>query len=80
MTMDIQSLKIDLIHWLTQLKDKSILEKVHAIKEEVEHIGLARSQHEELEKRLDKYERGEMEFKTWEEAKANIRDKAKDAL
>lgn len=32
--MDIQNLKIDLIYWLTQLKDKNVLEKIQAIKEE----------------------------------------------
>ena len=32
--MDTQSLKLEIIHWLTELKDKTILEKIHAIKNE----------------------------------------------
>ena len=71
-TMDIQTLKIDIIHWLTGLKDKNVLEKILAIKEE-EDIELSLAQQTELDKRLKKYERGEMKFKSWEEARSNIR-------
>lgn len=77
--MDIQSLKIDLIHWLTELKDKSILEKVQAIKDEGD-IELSQAQKEELDRRLEKYERGEMKFKSWEDAKNSVRERSKNAL
>lgn len=77
--MDIQNLKIDLIHWLTQLKDKSVLEKILAIKEG-KVIELSPSQKAELDNRLRKYEKGEMKFKSWEQAKASIRKRAKNAL
>jgi putative addiction module component (TIGR02574 family) len=77
--MDIQSLKIDIIHWLTELKDRSVLEKIQAIKEE-ETIELSTTQQVELEKRLEKYARGEMKFKSWEETKARIRKQSKNAL
>jgi putative addiction module component (TIGR02574 family) len=77
--MDIQSLKIDIIHWLTQLQDKNILEKINAIKEE-EGYELTSAQRAELDKRLEKYGRGEMKFRTWEETKASIRKRSKDAL
>lgn len=77
--MDIQSLKIDLIHWLTQLKDKTVLEKIQAIKDD-EGYYLSSSQQEELNERLEKYERGDMEFKSWEETKASIRSRSKNAL
>jgi hypothetical protein len=30
--MDIQHVKLDLIHWLTELQDTSILEKIRALK------------------------------------------------
>ena len=78
-TMDIQTLKIDIIHWLTGLKDKNVLEKILAIKEE-EDIELSLAQQTELDKRLKKYERGEMKFKSWEEARSNIRKRSKDAI
>jgi len=77
--MDIQSLKIDLIHWLTELKDRAILEKIQAIKEEEGH-NLSPAQQEEIDKRLERYERGDMKFKSWEETKASIRSRSKDAL
>ncbi len=77
--MDIQSLKIDLIHWLTELKDKTVLEKIQAIKDEGDY-NLSPAQQEELDKRLERYERGDMKFKPWEETKASIRSRSKNAL
>lgn len=78
--MDIQSLKIDIIRWLTELTDETVLEKIHAIKEREEDIELSASQQIELDKRLKKYELGEMKFKSWEETKENIRKRSKNAL
>jgi hypothetical protein len=77
--MDIQSLKIDIIHWLTELTDKNVLEKIEAIKKETE-LELTSVQQLELEKRLNKYELGETELKSWEETKINVRIRYKDAL
>jgi hypothetical protein len=77
--MDIQTLKIDIIHWLTELKDKNVLEKIHALKEE-EDIELSPAHQTELDKRLKKYERGEMKFKSWDETKASIRKRSKNAI
>ncbi len=77
--MDIQSLKIDIIHWLTELKDKTVLEKINAIKEE-EGIELSPAQQTELDRRLKKYEAGEMELKSWEKTRASVRKRSKNAL
>jgi len=77
--MDTQSLKLDIIQWLTQLKDKNVLEKIRAIKEE-EGLELSVPQQEELDNRLEKYGRGEMKFKTLEETKASVRKRSKNAL
>lgn len=77
--MDIRTLKIDIIHWLTELKDKDVLEKVYALKEEA-NIELSPAQQTELDKRLKKYEQGEMKFKSWDEAKASIKRRSKNAL
>ena len=71
--MDIQSIKIDLIHWLTQLQDRTVLEKIQAIKEEEVHE-LSPDQQKELNERLERYERGDSKFKTWEETKKSIRN------
>ncbi len=73
--MDIQTLKIDIIHWLTQLNDKNVLEKIQALKKE-EDIELSSDQQVELEKRLEKYERGEMKFKSWEETRASVKKRS----
>lgn len=77
--MDIQSLKIDIIRWLTELKDIRVLEKINAIKED-QDVELSPAQQAELDKRLEKYERGEMKFKSWEETKASVRKRSNDAL
>ena len=77
--MDIQSLKIDIIHWLTELTDKTVLEKIQAIKEE-EYVELSIAQQAELDKRLKKFEKGEMKFKSWEDTKTSIRKRSKNAL
>jgi len=52
--MDTQSLKLEIVHWLTELKDKTILEKIYAIKNEREEMELWRGQKMELDKRLEK--------------------------
>lgn len=79
--MDVQSVKIDLIHWLTELQDKSILKKLQGLKEEQESsFELSSEQKKELEGRLEKYENGEMEFSQWDTVKGRVRIRAKDAL
>ena len=32
--MDVQSVKIDLIHWLTELQDQSVLKQLQGLKEQ----------------------------------------------
>ena len=72
--MDIQSVKIDLIHWLTELQDKSILEKLKGLKEQQEKsFELTKEQQEELDSRLKVYEDGEMKFSSWDSVKDRVR-------
>ncbi|GAA5031354.1 hypothetical protein GCM10011506_20970 [Marivirga lumbricoides] len=79
--MDIQSVKIDLIHWLTELQDKSTLKKLQGLKEQQEiTFELSAEQKKELDSRLEKYENGEMKFSSWETVKDRIRNRAKDDL
>lgn len=79
--MDIQSIKIDLIHWLSELEDMSVLEQIQSLKEEQENsFQLNAEQGEELESRLERYEKGEMRFSSWDAVKKRIRDRANDAL
>ncbi|SEI93895.1 hypothetical protein SAMN05192553_101933 [Cyclobacterium xiamenense] len=55
--MDVKSIKIDLIHWLTELQDISVLEKLQGLKEAQESsFELSAGQNKELDSRLGKYE------------------------
>ena len=79
--MDIPSVKIELIHWLTELQDKSVLKKLQGLKEQQDSIyELTAEQQETLDGRLEKYEKGETKFSSWETVKGSIRKRTKDAL
>lgn len=79
--MDTQSIKIDLIHWLTELQDKSILKELQILKEShKESFQINAAQKKELDIRLEKYESGEMKFSSWDSVKDRIRTKEKGAL
>lgn len=79
--MDIQSVKIDLIHWLTELEDKPTLKLLQGLKNRQQvDFELNSEQKKELDSRLEKYDNNEMKFSSWEEAKKRIRNQAKDVL
>ena len=79
--MDVQSAKIDLIHWLTELQDQSVIKKLQGLKEEQEKVyELSTEQKEELDSRLKDYEEGKMKFTSWDSVKDRIRIRSKDAL
>jgi len=79
--MDVQSVKLDLIHWLTELQDMAVLKKLQGLKEQQEDsFELEKEQIEELDSRLEKYENGKMKFSSWETVNETIRNRAKDAL
>lgn len=74
--MTIESLKIDLIHWLSELDDRHTIEKLLRIKEKQEKADLLNeNQKEELDTRLDKYESGEMEFSSWDTVKQRVKNR-----
>lgn len=73
-SMDIQSVKIDLIHWLSKLEDMSVLEQIQGLKEEQEKsFQLSDEQERELEGRLERHENGEMRFSSWDAVKKRVR-------
>lgn len=77
--MDVAALKLDLLKWLTQLQDEVVLEKINALKEaNEEETGLSAEQIEELDRRLEKYQRGEMEFSSWESVKERVKSTVKN--
>lgn len=75
--MDIPTTKIKLIHWLTELEDQSVLEKIIDVQEAT--VTLTNEQKEELDRRLDSYEAGNMKFSSWDDVKSRIKNSIKDA-
>lgn len=70
--MDRQSVKIDLIHSLTEFQDKSDLKKFQGLKVHLERsFELNAGQKKEQGSRLEKYESGEIRFYPW----GTIKDK-----
>jgi hypothetical protein len=77
--MDAVALKLDLIKWLSQLQDEGILKKIDALREANEEgAGLSTEQIDELERRLEKYQRGEMEFSSWQSVKERVKSSIKN--
>ena len=79
--MDVESVKIDLIHWLIELQDKTVLKKLQGLKEQQgELFELGEEQKKELDSRLNKYEGGEMKFSSWDSVKEKVRSSSKNDL
>jgi putative addiction module component (TIGR02574 family) len=64
--MDIQSLKVDLIHWLTELQDQAILEQVQAFKHRQE-VGLGEAHKALLDERIASYENDPTKVLLWDD-------------
>ena len=65
--MNIQSIKIDLIHWLTELQDRSILEQLHAFKQKQEPE-LSDAHKALLDDRIASYEANPDRLLDWSDA------------
>ncbi len=63
--MDIQSVKVDLIHWLTKLQDQSILEQIQAFKEQQEAT-LSDAHKALLDERIVSYEKDPDNVLDWD--------------
>jgi len=63
--MDIQSIKVDLIHWLTELQDRSVLEKLQAFKNQQE-TELSDAHKALLDERIASYENDPEQVLDWE--------------
>jgi putative addiction module component (TIGR02574 family) len=64
-SMDIQSIKVDLIHWLTELQDRTILEKLQAFKHQQEE--LSESHKALLDERIASYEKSPDSVLDWDD-------------
>ena len=75
--MNIPATKIMLIHWLAELEDQSVLEKLINVQQET--VDLNGEQEEELSRRLTRYEAGETQFSSWDEVRSRIKNSVEDA-
>lgn len=66
--MDIQTVKLDLIHWLTELQDMSVLERLLAFKDHIES-GLSDSHKKLLDDRIAAWEQDPIKVLEWEDVK-----------
>ncbi|MGY6742323.1 MAG: addiction module protein [Cecembia sp.] len=64
--MDIQSIKIDLIHWLTELQDRKILEQLQAFKKSQDK-GFSDSHKALLDERIAAFEKDPENVLDWDE-------------
>jgi putative addiction module component (TIGR02574 family) len=69
--MDIQSIKVDLIHWLTELQDQSILEKLQVFKHQQEK-GLSDAHKALLDERIASYENDKANLLDWDDVAKEI--------
>lgn len=62
--MDTQAIKLDLIHWLTELQDKNIIEKLRSFKDSQE-IEVTNDLKKLLDSRIDSYENNPNQIRDW---------------
>lgn len=73
-TRDLQAEKLDLISWITQLQDSSLIEKLKKLrhKNSLDTVSIPEWQQDEVKKRLNSIEKGEHSTRSWDEAKKDI--------
>ena len=69
--MGSEEIKLDQIHWLIESTDTEAVKKIQAIRSS-SYSGLTPEQEIILEERMEKYEKGQMKFCSWEDAKSRI--------
>jgi len=66
MGMDTQSIKVELIHWLTELEDRSVLEQVQVFKQ-LQEGTLSAAHQALLDDRIASYEQNPGQSLDWDE-------------
>ncbi len=69
--MEIESIKIDLIHWLTELKDRKILEQLHTFKKQHEG-GLSDAHKAILDERIASFEKDPGKLLDWDQVMKDL--------
>ncbi|AFL84233.1 Putative addiction module component [Belliella baltica DSM 15883] len=72
--MDIQTIKLDLILWLSQLQDASVLQKLQSVKEE-HGFTLSEAQKNLLDERLESYKNNPDDLLDWEDLLKELEDR-----
>lgn len=72
--MDIQSIKIDLIHWLTELEDISVLEKLQSFKNQREG-SLSKAHKDLLDGRITSYQENPDSLIDWDDMVKELDDR-----
>ena len=71
--MDTQSKKIDLIHWLTELQDQSVLDQVLAFKQQQEGT-LSDAHKAMLDNRIASYEQNPDQLLDWDDVMKELEE------
>ncbi|MCU0401404.1 MAG: addiction module protein [Algoriphagus sp.] len=69
--MDIQAIKIDLIHWLTGVDDLALLKKLQAFKK-LQETQLSDAHQKLLDERMASYEKDPNNTMDWEEVSKEL--------
>ncbi len=64
--MDLQAIKLNLIHWVTQLQDRRILEQLHTFKQQQKE-DLSESHKALLDERISSCEKDPSKMLDWED-------------
>ena len=69
--MDIQSIKVDLIDWITKLEDRKVLEQIQAYKHR-QGEGLSKAHKALLDERIASYEKDPSKVVDWSDVMKEI--------
>ena len=69
--MNVQALKLDLIHWLTELQDQATLTQLQALKEQ-QAYGLSKAHQQLLDERIALYEQHPDRVLDWDSVSDEI--------
>ena len=69
--MDIQSIKVDLIDWITKLEDRKVLEQIQAYKYR-QGEGLSKAHKALLDERIASYEKNPSKVVDWSDVMKEI--------
>ena len=79
--MGAAQIKEELYHFI-ETGDEKLIKMLYAVAKEYasDDDELHELQRQELEKRLEKYESGQMNFSSWDDVKDRVRSRSKDVL